>query len=111
VDERSRDQVAKNEVLFRDVNERVKRLDAAHGLPPTEFWDFLCECGHADCIERVSLTVNEYEHVRSSPIQFIVVPGHELPEVEHVIELTERYAVVEKDPGERRVARETDPRS
>jgi hypothetical protein len=110
VDERSGDQVVKNEALFRDVNERVKRIDAAHGLPQTELWEFLCECGHADCIERVSLTVDEYERVRSSPINFLVVPGHELPEVEHVVELTERYAVVEKDPQERRVALETDPR-
>jgi hypothetical protein len=110
VDERAREQVRKNEALFRDVNERVKRIDSEQGAPADERWDFLCECGNAQCVERVSLTVAEYERVRANPIHFFVVPGHELPEVEAVVEAATSYVVVEKKPGERGAALESDPR-
>ena len=108
---RQRDQIAKNEALFRDVNERVKRIDSEQSAPADERWDFLCECGDAQCIERVSLTVEEYERVRSNPVHFFVVPGHEESEVEHVVQGGEGYIVVEKKPGERAAALETDPRA
>lgn len=106
----ARDRLAKNEALFRDVNERVKRIDAAQGVPEDELWDFLCECGDGGCLARVSLTIAEYERVRANSVQFFVVPGHEEPEVERVVEDTRRYAVVEKKPGERKIAIERDPR-
>ena len=110
MDDRSRDRLAKNEALFRDVNERVKRIDAEHGVPEDELWDFLCECGDGECLARVSLTIREYEAVRANSVQFLVVPGHEEPEVERVLEQTRRYAIVEKKPGEREIALERDPR-
>ena len=106
------DRVAKNEVLFRDVNERVKAIDEEQGVSaPNGTWDFLCECRRADCLERVSLTPAEYELVRSSPVQFAVVPGHVLPEVERVVHESDRFFVVEKLSGEQEIARATDPRA
>ena len=102
--------MAKNEALFRDVNERVKRIDAAQGVPEDELWDFLCECGDGACLARVSMTIREYERVRASSVQFLVVPGHEETEVERVLEVTRRYAIVEKKPGEQTIALERDPR-
>ncbi len=111
MDEGTRHRIAKNEVLFRDLNERVKEIDRAHGVPADELWDFLCECGNADCLERVPMTLAEYERVRSNAVQFAVVPGHETPEVERPLHETARFAIVEKRPNERSVAVTTDPRS
>jgi hypothetical protein len=106
----AKDRAAKNEALFRDVNERVKAIDEAHGLPADDDWEFLCECGDAQCVEHVRLTVAEYEEVRRSPVHFAVLPGHEKPEIERVVSETDTFIVVEKLPEEQPIARGRDPR-
>lgn len=110
MDEPTKERVVKNEALFRDVNERVKEIDEAHHVSPGETWDFLCECGNADCLERVELRPDEYEQLRANPVHFAVVPGHEKPVVERVIREGEDYLVIEKLPSEQDIARATDPR-
>ena len=75
-----------------------------------ELAEFLCECGDAGCSQRVFLTLGEYEAVRSNAIRFAVVPGHEIPDVERVVEQNERFAVVEKLEEGARIATERDPR-
>jgi hypothetical protein len=103
--------VAKNEALFRQVNERIEEINEKRegvGLDS----DFLCECGDDDCTAPVSLTLAEYEEVRSDPTHFLIAHGHEVVDVEKVIRETDRYAVVKKFAGEaQRIAVETDPRS
>jgi hypothetical protein len=102
--------VAKNERLFRQVNERIEEVNEALGKG--EPADFLCECGDESCTAPVSLTLEEYERVRAEPTHFVIAHGHEAPDVERVVEKTDRYAVVEKFSGEaERIAVETDPRS
>ena len=106
------DRIARNEALFRSVNERVRDLassGAAAAAPETV--PFVCECGSADCATTVQLTIAEYEHVRADPAQFVVTPGHEIPEVEDVVEQHERYDVVRKHAHEAQIAIDTDPRS
>ena len=103
--------IADNEALFRQVNERVKELNRAFSVV-LDRGEYLCECGTVACIERVSLTPEEYERVRAEPTQFVVVPGHIRPDVEAVVYAEEGYEVVRKyeaEAAER--ARETDPRS
>jgi hypothetical protein len=100
--------VAENEAYFRALNEQSVRditgdADTPHG--------FLCECGDEHCIDAVSLTAAEYESVREDPTHFVIAPGHELPEVERVIDRYERYYVIEKVGAAASVAEETDPRS
>lgn len=102
--------VAKNEALFRRVNERIEEINEA--LPGDSESDFLCECGNDDCTAPVSLTLSEYEEVRSDPTHFLSAHGHEAVDVETVVRETDRYAVVKKFAGEaERIAVETDPRS
>jgi hypothetical protein len=102
--------VAKNEALFRQVNERIEDVNEALGAD--EPVDFLCECGDENCTSPVSLTLAKYEQVRSNPTHFVIAPGHDGVDVERVIEQTDDFAVVEKFSGEAgRIAVETDPRS
>jgi len=102
--------VAKNEALFRRVNERIEEISEA--LPGDSESDFLCEFGNEDCTAPVRLTLSEYEEVRSNPTHFLIAHGHEAVDVEKVIRETDRYAVVKKFAGEaRRIAVETDPRA
>jgi hypothetical protein len=101
--------VAKNEALFRKVNERIEEVNEE--LEAGVHSDFLCECGDDDCTEPVALTLAEYEEVRTNPTHFVVARGHDVIDVERVIRETDRFAVVEKFVGEaERIAVESDPR-
>ena len=109
------ERLAKNEALFRDVNERVKAVaqpfEEAFANLEAERIDFVCECGLEGCYEQIALTLSEYEAVRAHPAHFAVVPGHETPSVERVVHEHARYAVVEKHAEEAEVALRSDPRS
>jgi hypothetical protein len=102
------DRLARNEAMFRAVNERVEEVVQPG---PGEEIDFLCECGDANCTEKITLTRREYEQVRSDATQFAVALGHELPEIEDTLVGTERFLVVRKHPEEADIAQKTDPRS
>ena len=101
--------VAGNESLFRLVNERVEETHDRFGMTGTQ--DYFCECGDAGCTDRVRLTREEYERVRSHPRRFAIVPGHDIPEVEDVVELHGSYGVVEKIGLAGEVAERRDPRA
>jgi hypothetical protein len=110
VEERA-ERIGRNEALFRHVNERLKEIGESFALV-TETNDFVCECGNPDCAVTIRLTGAEYERIRSDPHLFFVVPGHEIAEVESVVEVREGYEVVRKHLGEpAALARETNPRA
>jgi hypothetical protein len=97
------DRIAKNEVLFREVNERI---DEVHQRGATTF-RVVCECGDASCKEMLEVTSDEYRNVRAQPTHFIVIPGHEILDVEAVIESTANFNVVRKHVEEEDIARAT----
>jgi hypothetical protein len=104
---------AGNEALFREVNERVVELASHYVVTETDSAvDFTCECGRAECSETMMMTIVEYEAIRARATHFGVVPHHEQPEIETVIERHPRHFVVEKlEQDAQEVARETDPRA
>ena len=67
----------RNEVVFREVNERLRELGEGFSLV-SEVAEFVCECGDSGCAERIELNLAEYERVRSDPTWFVIVPGHEV---------------------------------
>ena len=103
------ERLARNEALFRGVNERVRDVKGDEA-DLGERIRFVCECGRESCLEEVELTLTEYETVRSVPTQFIVKPGHEFGDVERILTANDRYFVVEKHEEEAEIAREMDPR-
>ena len=90
--------IGRNEVVFREVNERLRELGEGFSLV-AEVSDFVCECGDASCTDKIQLTLGEYEDVRSDPKWFVIVPGHENLEFERVMARHDGYLVVEKLPG------------
>jgi hypothetical protein len=90
--------IGENEVLFREVNERIDALSEEFEVGD-EPLGIVCECGDGGCIERISVMPSVYKQVRQSPIRFFVVPGHEIPDVEEVVDRCDDYLVVEKDEG------------
>ena len=106
-DQHARD-VGRRQSLFREVNERIEELAESFRLH--EDMMMLCECGFEGCNERIALSAVEYENLRLIPTHFAVLPGHEIPDVERVVEEHPRYVVVEK-LGEAAVAAiKLDPR-
>lgn len=95
-----RRRIAKNETMFRDINERLEQ-----GLKQVRHHEgrqqFVCECGNRDCDMLVTLTFEEYERVRRDSRHYAVVPGHVFPDTERVIAGNDRFEVVEKvgEPG------------
>ena len=106
--EHRQDRIARNEAAYRDVNEAIEAGRADGGDRPRPY---MCECGLLDCNQLIELTGREYEAVRADPTRFFMVAGHEIPDVEHVVERHERYVVAEKDELGAKVAEERDPRS
>jgi hypothetical protein len=110
VDEDER-RIGLNEALFREVNERVRTINEGFSQV-LEDAEFVCECGNQGCAERITLTLDDYERVRSDPTWFIVKPGHDAESVEEVIERHDGWWLVKKTKGEAAdLAEELDPRS
>ena len=102
------ERLAQNEVFFRTVNEGIEQQAIRFG--GDDDYEFICECASRACLDRVSLTLREYEHIRAAGTRFVVVPGHENIEVELVVETARSYNVVEKDGTAGIVADLSDPR-
>ena len=109
-DERAR-RVGLNEAIFRQVNEQIRSLNQEFGTEDSTM-TVVCECGNGDCAERLELGVSAYERIRDNSRLYVIVKGHEIPDVERVVEQAEGYDVVQKREGEPSdIARELDPRS
>lgn len=109
LDFNSKQQQRRNQILFREVNERVREV-AAPLLGARKEGEFLCECGHEACIETIRLDVEDYEAVRASPHRFVMVPGHQDGKVEATsVQGNGRFVVVERSAF-REQAASHDPR-
>lgn len=91
VDELRARKLAHNEALFREVNETI-----AIARPAAAETRFICECADQNCALTILLDRAEYERIRRNPSRFFVLPGHEVPEIENVVERHPGYYVVEK---------------
>jgi len=108
VEGKKQSRAAADEAAIRDVNEGIERgqwpgdEDSPVG--------FRCECARLGCNRLVELTVHEYEEIRSHPRRFVVVPGHELPDVETIVATRPGYLIVEKRDQAGAVAESPDRR-
>jgi hypothetical protein len=99
---------ARFQVLFREVNVHIAEL--SKDGRETSVSLFICECSSEACAESLEITAAEYERVRTHGARFVVLPGHQLPDVERVIDGSSRFLVVEKLGAAAAIARGADPR-
>ena len=99
---------ARNQALFRAVNEQIKGMNEALA-PLTESFAISCECADMDCIETLELSPEEYEAVRAQPRQFVVLPDHIYTDVEDVVRESNGFVVVEKTAVAGTMAETLDP--
>jgi hypothetical protein len=100
--------LADNEAMFRFANERMAAWDEVRVSEAVE--NYFCECADPDCQDKVALNKADYEAVRSDSRRFVVRPGHEIPDIETVVEKHDGWVVIEKDPEVTEVVQRTDPR-
>ncbi|HTI34838.1 MAG TPA: hypothetical protein VL422_14250 [Miltoncostaea sp.] len=89
-----------NEELMEELNRRMERLlddireqdDEDRDAPIA----FLCECSHLDCRERIEMEPSRFDRIHQDPEQFILVSGHEIPDVERVVDQFPNHLVVRK---------------
>jgi hypothetical protein len=108
-----RARLAANESLYRVVNEKLEDLNRT--LTPVAgdgSMVAVCECGDISCAQQIELPVDVYERVRADSTLFIVAPGHEIADVEQIVNAGNGFTVVckDKDPG-KAIAERTDPRA
>ena len=95
------------EINGRRVNEAIERGErrAADAV-------FVCECGNLGCTTTIELSIDSYEAVRTDFDRFLIVPGHEIAEVDEVVEQHRGYlVVVKREPEAKSLAQDTDVRS
>jgi hypothetical protein len=93
VEHRTARKLGRNEALFRQVNERLKELGEGFSVV-AERADFICECSDERCAQQVQLTLADYERVRSDSRWFLLVRGHERPEIESVVWVADPDVIV-----------------
>ena len=103
------ERLAENEVVFRAANERVARWEERHAEADAEL--YYCECASEGCREKIALREAEYESVRADPTHFVLVSGHEIPDIESVVEEHEGWVVVEKNPETHHIVEPADERT
>lgn len=97
---------ARNEALFREVNENIARLEERYGGSTTKPV-FICECSSDSCTEHVPVDEETYRRVREHPRRFLLLPGHADETLEAVIETDADYLIVEKTGAAGEVAEQT----
>ncbi len=100
--------LAENEVLFREANEEVpKALAALKSAAESEghgslvknvdmLLHFSCECSDENCRKKIILKPSKYRELHQNRSQFLLIPGHNVPEIERIVLNEDKYMVVEK---------------
>lgn len=89
-----------NEELMEQLNRRMERAlgeireadDEDRNAPIA----FLCECSHLDCRERIHLAPSRFDRIHRDSEVFVLVPGHEIPDIEKVVDQEGDFLIVRK---------------
>ena len=69
----SAERVAKNDLAFKDANDRIRGAAAGHGI--AERVPFICECADSGCTQILQLSLAEYEMIRTHARRFLHAPA------------------------------------
>ena len=62
-------------LVFREVNDRVRELADTFASSDGSL-ELVCECGRADCVERIRISRAEYDRLREDARQFVLKTEH-----------------------------------
>jgi hypothetical protein len=104
----SEQRIVDNEVVFRQRNQAIQKGfdelakiahedNQAHLIDTSDIaLQFYCECSDENCTKRIAVRPSLYNEVHKHRARFLVVPGHEVPSLEQVLEKTPEYFIIEK---------------
>ena len=98
------------QLLYRVVNEQIEQLGVSW-TQPDDTLIVVCECADPDCLERFELATSLYDAVRAEPTHFVLAPGHQIADVDRVVEAGPDYLIVEKTGEDAQRAARLDPRA
>jgi hypothetical protein len=82
---------------FARANEQIRasaeKYNFQHQVP------FLCECTDATCMGSVRLSLTNYREARTSIDRFLLLPGHDDPQVERIVARGDGYVLVQESLG------------
>jgi hypothetical protein len=108
IDQSSKRRKVENEVIFREYNESVeKKFKSLKEMAKKEGQEefikekdiplhFYCECSDIECKKRVIVKPSIYKKIHENRSKFIIICGHEIEEIEYVLDKTDEYCVIEK---------------
>jgi hypothetical protein len=88
------ERAARNEEVFRKVNEGIAAGAEQHSLSGT--LPFHCECDRVSCFDTIEMAPGRYEQIVRNRYCFVVIPGHEEPRIERIVETEPDFLVVER---------------
>jgi hypothetical protein len=83
--------IVQTEVFFRAINDEIAQHD---GTADTLY---MCECGNPLCRDSIRLAPGAIEKLHSSRRHFVVLAGHEIPDVETVVDRADGYVIIRKN--------------
>jgi hypothetical protein len=89
----SRDErISRTEEFFRQVNEAIAEMYDGDG-------EFVCECGNPNCSETLELSKDDLRLLHARRDHYVVIPGHQILDVDEVVAEREGSLIVRKLRG------------
>jgi hypothetical protein len=78
--------------LFRYANEKILELR----LPWIDEYELVCECASPSCFEVLHIEPEAFEAVCLAPLEFVVLPGHDDPQLDELVRTMPSYSVIRR---------------
>lgn len=100
--------MVENEVFFRQRNKTIlKGRRALKVMAKEDGQDdlldsddeplhFFCECSDENCRKRIQVRPSKYDQIHSRKRRFVIACGHEVPDIEKIVERSPEFCVAEK---------------
>jgi ANTAR domain len=86
--------IVQTEEFYRQINDLIARNGRRDGQV------YMCECANPYCNVTMDVTDEDITTLHSMPGYYLILPGHEIPDIEHVVHTTKAYSIVAKDGTE-----------
>ncbi len=83
--------IIQTEEFYRQINDLIARNGTRDDKA------YMCECANPYCNETMDVSTEDIEVLHSKSGYYVTLPGHEIPDVEHVVQATANYSIVAKN--------------
>ena len=84
------ERILQTEEFYRGVNDVIAQKTPPNGAL------FLCECANPFCNVTFEMSADDLIILHSTAGYYVILPGHEIPDLEDVVQRQDGYAIVKK---------------